>query len=78
MHGATTSVLAYVVDELVDVVIVSITGPRSIVCASVKGLYVLQWCTTCLNGLNSMNKNTNAIIMHYPQPGRVPSSSLMG
>ena len=52
MRGATTSVLAYVVDELVDVVIVSITGPRSIVCASVKGLYVLQWCTTCLNGLN--------------------------
>ena len=39
---------AYIIDKFVDTVVISITGPCSIVCAALKRLYVLQRSTTSL------------------------------
>ena len=53
-----TGTYKYIVDELADVVVVSITSPCSIVCASMKCFYVLERCTTRLkiktSALNSV------------------------
>ena len=40
----------HIVDESVDVFVVAIAGPRSIVCATMEGLYVLHGGATHLRG----------------------------